>query len=52
MPVTRPEYGRKPKPSVTAPDFGLKKATTKTVAEKAVHDTAVAAALVATAILI
>ena len=43
MPVTRPEYGRKPKPSVTAPDFSAKKTSAKSAAEKAARAAAAAA---------
>ena len=45
MPVTKPAYGRKPGPFVTAPDTRSKKAEAKVTAElaqRAVRDGAVA----------
>lgn len=51
MPVTRPAYGRKLQPFVTAPDANSKKAKAKAaaaVAEKVALDGAVAAAVVIT----
>jgi hypothetical protein len=41
MPVVRPQYGRKPGPFVTAPDFRSKAAADKAKAEKAARDVAV-----------
>jgi hypothetical protein len=50
MPVTRPAYGRKPGPFVTAPDFNAKKATDKAKAEKAARDAAVAITVITTSV--
>jgi hypothetical protein len=53
MPVTRPAYGRKPGPFVTAPDTNSKKAKAKAaaaVAEKAALDGAVTAVILASTI--
>jgi hypothetical protein len=50
MPVTRPAYGRKPGPFVTAPDSRSKKAAAKAqadLAQKVALDGAVAAIMTA-----
>ena len=48
MPVTRPAYGRKPQPSVTAPDKRSQKAAAKAARDKAARDAALAVILTTT----
>ena len=50
MPVVRPQYGRKPGPFVTAPDFRSQEAARKAKAEKAARDAAVAITVVTTSV--
>ena len=53
MPVTRPAYGRKPGPFVTAPDTSSKKAAAKVtadLAQRAVRDGAVATVILTSTI--
>jgi hypothetical protein len=47
MPVTRPQYGRKPGPSVVAPDYRTRRAKEAKAAAEQARKTALDGALVA-----